>query len=352
MKSLSELSCWVISDGRVGIEVQAAGLARAIGLTPEIKRLKARSPWALVPPRFWRDPLRHLDPAGDRLAPPWPDILVGCGRLAVAPSTAVRRASGGKTFTVQIQAPKVPLERFDLVVVPRHDRVRGANVIETLGSMHGHAPESVAKAARRLPPAYAALPRPRVAVMLGGRSRVHRISKDDARRLAGHLKAWAQTGGAGLMITASRRTEPRTLALLRQELTGLPAVFWADEGDNPYQGLLGLADHFVVTADSVNMVTEAASTGKPVSIAPVHGGTPKFGRFHKAMAKAGITRPLGDEMRTWDYEPLLETARVAAEIRRRLAERVPAAGEPQVAEAADTPAGAGSPDVDLGRRAG
>ena len=321
MNPLAKLSCWVVSDGRVGIEIQAAGLARAVGLDPEIKRLKARGQWGLIPPRFWRDPLRHLHPDGDLLAPPWPDVLVGCGRLAVAPSTAVRRAAGGKTFTVQIQAPKVPLDRFDLIVVPRHDRVEGPNVIATLGSMHGHDRESLGKAAALLPEAYRALPQPRIAVMLGGRSRVHSITRDNAQTLAAHLKAWARDRGAGLMITASRRTEPQTLALLRQELSGLPAVFWDGGEDNPYQGLLGLADHFVVTADSVNMVTEAAGTGRPISIAPVRGGTAKFKRFHDAMAEAGITRPLSDEMASWNYEPLAETVRVAGEIRQKLLAR-------------------------------
>ncbi len=348
MADLSKLSCWVVSDGRVGIEIQAAGLARAIGLDPVIKQLKARSPWGLMPPRLWLDPLKHLHPAGDALAPPWPDVLVGCGRLAVAPSTAVRRAAAGKTFTVQIQAPKVPLDRFDLVVVPRHDRIAGGNVINTLGSMHDFDPKAIAEAASRLPAAYEALPRPRVAVMLGGRSRVHRIRLEDARRLAGHLKAWARDQGAGLMVTASRRTERETLAMLRQELAGWSAVFWTGGDGNPYHGLLGLADRFVVTADSVNMVTEAASTGRPINIAPVTGGTRKFTRFHDAMAEAGITRPLGDTIENWDYVPLRETARVAAEIRQRLAAHAPQG----TAEAAPAPAEeARSSSVDLSRRA-
>ena len=344
MSALSHLTCWVVTDGRAGIEIQAAGLARAIGLDPLIKRLKARAPWGSVPPRLWRKPLQHLDPAGDLLAPPWPDVLVGCGRLAVAPSTAVRAAAGGATFTVQIQAPKVPLDRFDIVVVPRHDRVTGPNVITTLGSMHGFSPKAIAEASKQLPPAYEDLPEPRVAVMLGGRSRVHKITLDDTTRLAGHLLAWARDHGAGLMITASRRTERETLALLRQELAGWPAVFWAGESDNPYQGLLGLADHFVVTADSVNMVTEAAATGKPISIAPVKGGTRKFTRFHAAMAEAGITRPLTDELEHWAYEPLRETTRVAAEIREKLLERFPAPTE----EASPEPP---SREIDLSRRA-
>ena len=124
------------------------------------------------------------------------------------------------------------------------------------------------------------------------------------------------------MIVASRFVGPNG------SVAGLPAVFWAGEGENPYHGLLGLADHFVVTADSVNMACEAAFTGKPVHIAEITGGTPKFRRFHRAMREAGVTRPFEGVLGRWSYEPLNETVSVAAEIRRRMPARCKAMAVP------------------------
>ena len=313
------LACWVITDGRVGIEVQAAGLARGLGLAPVVKRLKADRPWRWLPPRFWRDPLGHLAPDSDPLAPPWPDVLVGCGRLATAPGAAIRRAAAGRCFTIQIQDPKLPLGRFDALVIPRHDGVAGPNVIATLGSMHGLSETALAEAGARFAARFEALPRPWIGVLLGGNSRTHRLTAGNARGLAARLADWSREQGAGLIVTPSRRTSEATLALLREALAGCPAVIWDRSGENPYQGMLALADAFVVTADSVNMACEAAFTGKPIYIAPVRGGTPKFARFHRALRDAGISRPLGAAFETWHYPPLRETERVAAELRARIA---------------------------------
>ena len=331
-------SCWVVSDGRVGIEIQCRGLAEALGFDPAIKRIKTRAPWRWLPPAFWRDPLRALDPAGDRLAPPWPDLVIGTGRQAVAPNLAIRRASGGRTVAIQIQDPKVAPERFDLVIAPEHDGLTGANVIATRGSLHGLTEAHLAVAAARLAPKVDGLPKPRVGVLIGGKSRVHSLPDPLARRLGEGLADMARGQGVGLIVTPSRRTEARTMAILREALAGLPAYVWDgqrdDQGDNPYRGILGLADAFVVTGDSVNMVCEAAFTGKPVHTAEVAGGTPKFRHFHAAMERDGITRPFAGRLESWHYAPLRETESVAAEIRRRLG----------LAEAAPPRAGVGGAD--------
>ena len=78
----------------------------------------------------------------------------------------------------------------------------------------------------------------------------------------------------------------------------------------------------LATADSVSMVSEAAATGKPVHIVDLDGGSEKFARFHEAMRDAGITRPFTGAIESWGYTAPDDTARAAAEIRRRLALRL------------------------------
>ena len=130
--------------------------------------------------------------------------------------------------------------------------------------------------------------------------------------------------GAGLLVTLCRRSPPAAAALLAQELSGSGAVLWDGRGENPYLGFLALADALVVTGDSVSMVSEAASTGKPVLIAALEGGSDKFTRFHESLRRAGITRPFAGRLEEWRYPPLAESARIAAEIRERLANRTEA----------------------------
>ncbi|MGE5766651.1 MAG: ELM1/GtrOC1 family putative glycosyltransferase, partial [Bacteroidota bacterium] len=116
------LTCWVVTDGKAGMEIQCLGLAEALGLTPEVKRVSVGKPWRWLPAGLIRDSLGALGPKGDRLAPPWPDLWIASGRQTVPLTRDVKRLSGGKTFTVQIQNPAIDPALFDLIVTPEHDR--------------------------------------------------------------------------------------------------------------------------------------------------------------------------------------------------------------------------------------
>ncbi len=313
-----DLVCWVVSDGKAGMESQCLGLAETLGAVPIIKRIQVRKPWRWLPPSFMPAPLSALGNGGDRLTPPWPDLLIASGRLAVAPAIAVRRASGGGTFCVQLQDPTVSTDKFDLVATPRHDRLAGANVISTLGAMHRLTPARLAAEAKRAAPVLAGLPRPLVSVLLGGDNRAYRFTRAASKSLGQGLARLAREHGAGLAVTPSRRTGAHVVEAIRQALAGLPAVIWDGRGDNPYFAFLAHADALVVTGDSVNMVSEAAATGKPVFVVELEGGSRKFSRFHESMRAAGITRPFAGALAHWSYQPPDDTARVADVIRERM----------------------------------
>lgn len=310
--------CWVLSDGKPGMQNQCLGLAEAVGLPVVVKRIVVRWPWTWLLPQMWLAPLAALSAAGDRLAPPWPRLLVSTGRMSVAPAMAVRAASGGATFAVQIQDPGVPATRFDLVVAPQHDRIQGPNVMKSMGALHRVTPERLAAEAAAFAPALASLPRPLVAVLVGGNNRSYRFDAATARRLGQQLRLLAREHGAGLAVTVSRRTSAPATTALRRHLDGLPVHFWDGTGANPYFGYLGLADAVVVTCDSVSMVSEAASTGKPVYVFDLPGFSRKFHAFHDGLRTAGITRRFDGRLDTWTYVPLRDTSVVAAEVRRRL----------------------------------
>jgi uncharacterized protein len=311
---------WVLSDGKPGMENQCLGLAEALkrlgGANPVVKRIAPRFPWSVLPPQFWIAPLAGLN--GDPLAPPWPDILIATGRQTVAPALAIRKASGGKTFCVQIQNPVVGRERFDLLAIPRHDRVDGANVVVTDGALHRIVPEKLSTEADKFRPVLASLPRPLVAVLIGGSNGQYKMTAAVTAKLAANLAALCADHGAGLAVTASRRTGEENEKRLRAALADASCWFWDGTGDNPYFGLLGLADAIVVTADSVSMVSEACATGKPVYVIDLEGGSAKFTRFHDHLRDTGITRAFNGDLDTWTYAPMDDTAKVAAEVMRRL----------------------------------
>jgi uncharacterized protein len=311
------LQIWVLHDGKIGMANQVTGLAEALGWPITQKHLAIRPPWRYLPPGLWLAPALAIDPAGARLQPPWPDIVIGCGRNSVAPARMIKRASGGRAFWVQVQDPRFARSEIDLIVAPRHDPAPGENVFRTLGAVHRVTPEKLAADAARWAPTFAALPRPLVAVLIGGDNSVYRLTEERFGALCDRLVALAKSG-VGLAITPSRRTGDTQRAMLQKRLAGLPAFIWNGSGDNPYFAMLGAADAIIATADSVSMISEAASTGKPVHIIELEGGSAKFARFHQAMREAGVTRPFNGTLETWHYAPLDDTARAAAEVRRRL----------------------------------
>jgi mitochondrial fission protein ELM1 len=314
-----KLSIWVVSDGKAGMENQCLGLADALGGQTEVKRIALRAPWRQATPYLPGVLTFGLARRSDRLSPPWPDLLITSGRQAAGIALSVRRRSRGRTFCVHIQNPGVSPHLLDLVVMPRHDRKLGANVISTRGALHRVTAARLAEDAARLTPALSFLPHPRVAVLIGGSNDVYRLSPTVMGDVAERLANLAKQRGIGLMVTPSRRTGSDNEAILRARLSGLPAVIWDGRGENPYFGYLGLADAVVCTCDSVSMLSEAASTGKPVYIIELEGGSPKFRRFHESLYADGVARPFTGELDSWTYEPLDDTARVAAEVLRRMA---------------------------------
>lgn len=264
-------------------------------------------PWGPV------DPAERPSRLGSPLAPPYPDLLVASGRRAIPYVRAVKRASKGRTFTVILKDPRTGSGAADLIWVPAHDRLRGANVVATLTAPHRVSAVRLATAHATPDPRIAALASPRIAVLSGGDSRHHRFRVEDIARFVGHLRALADSG-ASLMITLSRRTPTRLADALRGLAQPPRHFLWDGSGDNPYFALLACADAIVTTADSTNMVGEAVATGAPVLVFEPSGGHPKITAFLDGLKAYGAVRQLTPALEGKRYEPLDATPLVAAAI--------------------------------------
>ncbi|NWG91302.1 MAG: mitochondrial fission ELM1 family protein [Parvularculaceae bacterium] len=316
-------TCWVVTDGRVGIEAQALGLAEAIGRETPLaivrKTVEVGSPWNRLPRQLWGDPFARVRPGGAQFEAPYPDIWIGCGRLSV-PLTIAVKARSPRTFTVQIQDPRAPLNKFDLVIPPVHDRLIGPNVISIIGSPN------------RLPSANCVVKKPpnaakKLAVLVGGPNRVFQFASKEARDLGEQLRLLADSG-IELVVTTSRRTPADAVQVLNQALRverAAATTFWREgsrgSDPNPYPQMLADADATIVTEDSVNMAVEAASTGRPVYIWRLRrrpfAVAGKFDAFHESLRARGAARFFDGRLEDWSYEPLNETAKAAKETLRR-----------------------------------
>ena len=250
------ITAWALTTGETGMRTQARGLAQAVADVVVEKTVPSR----------WRQ-IRGQVPPVDRLSPPWPDLLITCGRRSVARSVALRKASGGRTVTVHVQDPRGRRGAFDLVIAMGHDRIpAGGNVMKIATALHDLTPANLADAGRQWEERFGPLGRPLAGVVIGGDLKGRAFTASDGARLLAGLRRLRE-GGFSLAITPSRRTPGAVRAMFADAFAGDPRTFlWDLQGDNPYRAILALSDRLVVTSDSVSMVSEALSTPHPVEV--------------------------------------------------------------------------------------
>lgn len=317
----------VLASHKVGHAMQCEGVAQALcvavgvavggdrGAAFDTRPIRPRWLYRLLAP--WGPP----DPK-DRsiLSPPWPDIAIASGRETVPYLRAIKKRSGGRTFTVYLGDPRVSHARFDLIALPEHDAHRGPNVVAYLTPPHPRGEAARRLAAQEPDPRVAALKSPRIAMLIGGPSGAYAYSQRDADVLGDAVNT-VLASGAGLMITFSRRTPDALRAyvrnLARAHADGHSLFIWDGEGPNPYPSMLAMADGFIVTADSVSMLAETVATGRPVHLHEPKGDAGKFrGLIAKLMERDAVRQWTG-RLENWTYEPIDSTPLIAEEIVRR-----------------------------------
>ncbi|MDR4308200.1 mitochondrial fission ELM1 family protein [Chelatococcus sambhunathii] len=260
-----EAAIWGLLGNRRGDNAMIEAVIAATGLPARLVRLRFNKFGAL----------QNTFPGGSlftltrdsraELTPPWPRVVVTSGKRAVPAALRVRRASSGRTRLLHLGRPQAPLDWFDLVVTtPQYHLPARPNVVvcrlpSTTLSMEEASVD----------PTLATLPRPRIAVIVGGSEPPQRLDPDAARRLAETALSRAQSSGGSLLVATSPRTGPAATAALREALDGADApVKFSAYGNAPnlYRAFLAAADAFLVTDDSVSMVVEAAATTRPVEL--------------------------------------------------------------------------------------
>ena len=261
---------WALLNHRTGENSQVLALAEALGWPFEIKRFTYRRtvPYLLLGASLAGI---HRD-RSDSLAPPWPDLIISASARNEPICRWIQRQAareGHRVRLVHIGRPWNRLDRFDLVITtPQYRLPQRPNVLHNSTTLHRVTGERLQAEGRRWRSRFAHLPRPLIAVMIGGSSGPYVMDEAAARRLAAEVNALARRRGGSLLVTTSARTPRGVLEAFSEEIDVPAHLFrWsADCAENPYYAYLALAAEIVVTSDSVSMMTEACATGKPVHV--------------------------------------------------------------------------------------
>lgn len=326
---MTDKKIWVLADNRAGNTAQALGVAEAFAGDVDVKTV-CYTQAAFLPNMFRGD--STLGVATETIAAlnePFPDVAVAAGRRAAPLLRYIKKKSGGKTKIVQIMFPGYfGLADFDLIVLPNHDgcKLVRPNIMRVTGAPHRITPERLEAEKEKWSPVFASLPSPRIAVIVGGATKnkpfTTEMASDLAKRAKGLLSVLG--GGGSFLVTTSRRTGAAQEKIICDMLPE-PKFFYSwgnKEVENPYFGFLALADHIIVTGDSVSMCSEACASGAPVYIyAPQGTVGRKHALLHQELYREGYAVEL-----TKNPMPVLhgggKRLNAAQEIAARIAEMV------------------------------
>ncbi len=263
---------WLLIDDRPGHRTQVVGLARLLGLAATEKRLSFR-PINGLPNRLLGATLATLDrSASDSLAAPFPDLVIGMGRRVVPVARWLRRASGGTTRIVLLGRKAAnDMRDVDLGVACAHfGLLANPRLLEVAVPPTQVDAALLAEATAARPDLLAGSKQPRVVLLVGGPTVLHRFDADIAATMATSVAAATRALDGTLAIVTSRRTPVDAVGAMRRAAPEAHLHIWQrDRADNPYLSYLAAADRLVVTGESESMLAEAAATGRPLTIYPL-----------------------------------------------------------------------------------
>jgi len=264
----NEPRIWLLIGDKPGDNAQVKKVADALALPCDTKQLFPKPQYVLGKPRY-RVSLSHLDmERSAALAAPWPDLIITIGRRPSMAALWVKQQHPA-TKIVLLGRPRRWVERFDLVItLPQYQLPQLPNIMRLSLPLMRSDPQAVAAASARWKERLDTLPKPLTAVLVGGATRPFRFDARVAHKLIEQCKALHAEQGGTLYFSTSRRTSPEIATTLKTQLPENAQLYvWQpDAADNPYLALLGLADRFVVTGDSISMLIEVADQGRPLAI--------------------------------------------------------------------------------------
>ena len=259
---------WCLLGRKAGDNTQVCALAAELGYPCQEKHIVAQ-PWELLVHLGPRASLAGINVArSSTLAPPWPELVITAGRRNEPVAHWIQRQSAGHSRLVHIGRPWAALDSFDLIVTtPQYFLPQRHNILHNQLPLHRRLPAELQQAGQAFAPLWRELPRPWIAMLVGGNSGRFVFTPAKARQLGLQCNQLARDLGGSLLISNSPRTpEGATDALLEQISVPHYCYRFGKGGKNPYAGLLALADVFVVTGESMSMLAEASSTNKPLLI--------------------------------------------------------------------------------------
>ena len=313
---MGKLKALLLTEGMHGMISQVEGLAKALNADYSHKIVRLSFPWNLIPPKF--TPVSQIV-LKDKIYitnNEVPDLIISCGRKSVIPSIFLQRQNS-KIFAIHIQDPKVSFKNFNAIVAPDHDNLKGDNIYNSKGAIHYITEAEISKARQYLVDKIKS--EKIVSLILGGPNKYYSFQSDQIIHIFNQIKSIFVSNGYKVIIIPSMRTPKEIIDLSIREMGSCGYVVTKVD-KQAYLSSYALANYVIVTCDSTSMISEAATSGKPIFVAHMKTkrNNYRFKRFFELFKQMGITRDLGEKVETWTYNKHNEAQRIAIEIKKKI----------------------------------
>ena len=306
----------LLTEGYHGMISQAEGMAKALKAEFHHKIVRLNWPWNYIPPKFTpilQTVLKDKNYINDNEKI---DLIISCGRKSVIPSILLKEKNK-KIFTIHIQDPKVSFKNFDAIIAPEHDNLTGENIYSSKGAIHYVTVSEINKAKHYLMDKVKS--QKIVALILGGPNKYYSFDEGQLIKIFNVIKSNFISKDYKTIVIPSIRTPKMIIDLAIKEFEADGYVV-SSVDKQAYLSAFALATNIVVTCDSTSMISEAATSGKPIFVAHMKPKRDnyRFKKFFKLFKEIGIIRDLGEQIESWTYNKFNEAERIATIINSKL----------------------------------
>ena len=311
---MTKLKGILLTQGMHGMISQVEGLAKALDLDFTHHTVELNSFWKVIPPKL--TPISQN--VYKKINQDDFDVIISCGRKSVIPSIHLKNKANKKIFNIHIQDPKVDLNRFDFVIAPEHDALKGQNIISTKGAIHYLTEKEIDDHKDYLKNKLN-LNKDYFLMMLGGPTKHYEYSEKNILNILNLFNDLVIENNLQGIVVPSMRTPKNIIKLAKNKLEQNSFVIETID-KKAYLSALSLAKYICVTCDSTSMISEAALTGKPIYFAdiPTNKNDQRIRKFRELFSKLNIIKKLNNNLENWNYQKLDETNRVAGIIKQKI----------------------------------
>ena len=301
-----KIDCLILTIGIKGMDNQSIALAKYLGLNFRAVNIKVNPLIKYFPllgeifETFFFKYFRVLEKYKFK-------YLITTGKKLSGVSIVLKKKYGKEIINLHIQKPPFKSDYFDVLIVPEHDNFSSKNFnIKIIGSLSFFKEKEIKEYYHPIKNKFKDFSSPNVLLMLGGKNKRYSPTYTDYLNILQSVKKAAEKISCNVIICTSRRTSEKVPYLANIVFSNFKfkKYIYVNEEVDIYPGILEICDYVIVTSDSVNMISEIASTSKSLYIASFKNNDFKLKLFHKKIIDTGCGKYFKNNLKKYKKNKL------------------------------------------------